>query len=432
MRKALALHGGKPVRTKPFPAYRTIGSEEKKAVTRVLDSGVLSRYLGVWGSDFNGGPEVRAFEKEWARSFGAKHAIAVNSCTTGLQAAVGAAGIGPGDEVIVSPYTMSASAVAPLWYGATPVFADIEEQYLCLDPRSVEKRITKRTKAIIVVDLFGQPYDRGAINALAKKYGLIVIEDAAQAAGGALERKQCGTLGHIGVFSLNYHKHIHTGEGGVVVTDNDELAERVRLIRNHAESVVEKKGVTNLGNMVGSNFRLTELAAAIGRTQLRKLRELNKKRIANAKFLSKHLAFPGITPAPVREGATHVYYTQPLFYDARKVGVSREAFLQALRAELPETKLREGHGALVFGGYVKPLYLLPLFQKRIAFGGGGLSFSTGTAHEYRKGLCPVAERLHEKTLLTHEFMHSFMERKDLDDVVAAFRKVYEHRTELTS
>ena len=426
MKKALAINGGKPVRTKLFPAYLTIGEEEKEAVTRVLDSGILSRYLGVWGDDFYGGPEVQAFEKEWAAYFGVKHAIAVNSATTGLQAALGAVGVSAGDEVIVSPYTMSASAVAPLWYGATPVFADIEQDYLCLDPRSVEERITKKTKAVVVVDLFGQPYDRDALRAIAKKHRLTIVEDAAQAPGAKHKGAYAGTLGDIGVFSLNYHKHIHTGEGGVVVTDNDALAERIRLIRNHAESVVEKKGVADLVNMVGSNFRMTEIGATIGRAQLLKLEGLNEKRIHNANYLARHLVVPGISFAPARPGSTHVYYQQALFYDEKKVGVSRDVFIRAVKAELPETALREGHGPLIGGGYVKPLYLLPLFQKRAFLGGQTLS-----ERRYERGLCPVAEDMHMKVLITHEFMHSFMKKRDLDDVIAAFEKVYKHRSELT-
>ena len=150
----LAINGGNKVRTKNFPAYKTIGKEEEKAVLKVIESGVLSRFLGCWHEDFYGGPEINALEKEWAEFFNVKHAIAVNSATSALFCAVGAAGVGPGDEVIVSPYTMSASAVAPLIYNAIPVFADIEEDYFCLDPDSIEKRITDRTRAIIVVDIF--------------------------------------------------------------------------------------------------------------------------------------------------------------------------------------------------------------------------------------------------------------------------------------
>lgn len=434
MSKVLAINGGTPVRTEPFPPHNTIGAEEKAAVNRVLDKGVLSRYIGAWGPEFYGGREVREFEQEWARYFGVKHAIAVNSCTTGLQVALGAAGIGPGDEVIVSPYTMSASATAPLWYGAIPVFADIEEEYFCLDPKSVEQRITERTKAIIPVDLFGQPYDADAINTIAKRRNLIVIEDCAQAPGARYQQRFAGTLGDMGVYSLNFHKHIHTGEGGVIVTDNDDLAERARLIRNHAEAVVEGTGVTDLTNMVGSNFRLTEIAAAIGRAQLRKLEQLNTKRTANCEYLVEGISrIPGIRPAKTRPGCSHVYYQHSLLYDEAAFGIPRNTFVQALKVELPSRGLGEHEGPLLSAGYVKPLYLMPLFQKKVAIGKDGYPFNSphyrGSV-SYQKGICPVAERMHERELIIHELIRPPMARGDLDDVVRAFHKVYEHRSEL--
>ena len=251
----LAVMGGTPVRKTPFPDYDVIGVGEKKAVNRVLKGKVLSRFFGSWHPNFYGGPEVKKLEEEWAKYFGVKHAIAVNSCTSGLYAAVGAVGVGPGDEVIVSPYTMSASATSILVFNGIPVFADIEEDYFCLDCKSVEERITPYTKAIVVVDLFGHPYNADKINKLAKKHDLKIIEDVAQAPAGSYGDKYAGTLADIGVFSLNYHKHIHCGEGGVVVTDNDELAERIRLIRNHAEAVVEDKGERSEERRVGKECR---------------------------------------------------------------------------------------------------------------------------------------------------------------------------------
>lgn len=431
---ALAIHGGTPVRTKKFPAYKVIGEEEKRVVARVLDSGVLSKYLGCWDPDFFGGLEVQAFEREWASYFGVKHAIAVNSATSGLQAAIGAAGIGPGDEVIVSPFTMCASASAPLIYGAIPVFADVEPDYFCLDPKSVEAHITAQTKAIIVVDIFGGVYNRDAINAIAKKHNLLVIEDCAQGPGAKLGSNYAGTLADIGVYSLNYHKHIHTGEGGVLVTNNDDLADRLRLIRNHAEGVVGDKGTTNLVNMVGFNFRLTELQAAIAREQLKKLEPLVSDRVKNCDYLAKELGIlPGIRFPGARPGTRQVYYFQPFLFAEKVVGVPRDLFIKAIKAELPETEGREGEGALISGGYNKPLYRLPLFEKRIAIGPSGFPWNSpqyqGTV-SYNPDQFPITERLHHEELGTHDMLRPPMSRADLDDVVTAFEKVYEHRQEL--
>jgi len=425
----LAINGGQQIRMKNFPAYKTIGKEEEEAVLKILRSGVLSKYLGVWHKDFYGGPEVQALEKQWQKYFKVKHAIAVNSCTSGLYCAVGVCGITPGDEVIVSPYTMSASATAPLVYGGIPVFADIEEDYFCLDPKSVEQKITKLTKAIIVVDIFGLPYDMKKINALAKKHHLYVIEDAAQAIGAKYKNKYAGTLGDIGVFSLNYHKHIHTGEGGIVVTNNDILAERVRLIRNHAESVVEEEGVTNLINMVGFNYRMTEINAAIGRTQLNKLNNLNKQRINNIQYLAKRLTqIPCLEPAKIRQGCIHVFYAHPIKFNQKIAGIHRDKFIAAVRAELKPVKLREAEEVMIGGGYVKPLYLLPMYQKKIAFGKLGYPWSIHKGKvNYSKGSCPVVEKMYEDILITHGLMYRGMTKKDLDDIIKAFEKVWRLR-----
>jgi len=427
----LAINGGKKIRDKKFPPYITIGKEEEKAVLRVLRSGVLSKFLGVWHKNFYGGPEVQALEREWAKYFKVKYAIAVNSCTSGLYCAIGACGIGPGDEVIVSPYTMSASATSILIFNAIPVFADIEEDYFCLDPKSVKKRITKRTKAIIVVDIFGQPYDVEKIHVLAKKHKLLVIEDCAQAPGAKYKNEFAGALGDIGVYSLNYHKHIHTGEGGIVVTNNSKLAERVRLIRNHAEVVVDKKGVANLVNMIGFNFRMTEIEAVIGRCQLKKLKNLIIKFRNNADYLARKLKkIPGIIAPSVRKDCSHVYYTQSYKFDEKKIGVSRDKFINTVRAELQPSKLREDEGITIGCGYVRPLYLEPIYQKLIGYGNKGCPFKCPWYKGkifYKKGICSTVERMHEKELFSIGLVNAAMKKKDLDDIIKAFEKVYKLR-----
>ncbi|MCL4469613.1 MAG: DegT/DnrJ/EryC1/StrS family aminotransferase [Sulfuricella sp.] len=420
----LAINGGAPVRSTPFPQYVTIGEEEKRAVMEVLDSTVLSKFLGTWSPDFYGGPRVQKLEREWAEYFGIRHAVSVNSATSGLYAAVGAAGIGPGDEVIVSPYTMTASATAALVYGGIPVFADIDPETFCLSPASIRERITPRTKAIIVVDIFGHPAEMNEIMQIAREHHLVVIEDAAQAPGAHYHGRNAGTLADMGVFSLNYHKTIHCGEGGVVVTNSDEFAERLQLIRNHGEVVVKKKGVTNLVNMVGFNYRMTEIEAAIASEQLKKLESLVAPRIEAAEFLTRELSgLPGLTPPTVRPNVRHGYYIYVMKYDALATGVSREVFAKALRAE----------GIPLGEGYVEPIYLQPMYQQRIAFGKGGFPFTypgyQGVLN-YEKGLCPVTERMHFKELLHGDFCHAGMMRQDLEDIVCAFRKVSKNTSEL--
>jgi perosamine synthetase len=420
----LAVNGGVPVRVDPFPAYVTIGDEEKRAVGEVLDSTVLSKFLGTWSADFYGGPRVQKLESEWAAYFGVAHAISVNSATSGLYAAVGAAGVGPGDEVIVSPYTMSASATAALVYGAIPVFADIDPETFCISPETIKQRITPHTKAIIVVDIFGHPADMAGIMKLAAEHNLTVIEDSAQAPGARLNDRYAGTLGHMGVFSLNYHKTIQTGEGGVVVTDDENLAERLCLIRNHAEVVVKGKGVQDVTNMIGFNYRMTEIEAAIASEQLKKLERLVSARVEAANCLTDRLAgFPGITPPVVRPGVRHGYYVFVIRYNAVTTGIARNRFVAALNAE----------GIPMAEGYVEPIYLEPVYQKRIAFGRDGFPFTypgyKGQV-DYSSGICPVAERMHYQEVIYTNVCHANITRRELDDVVTSFDKVLSNASEL--
>lgn len=413
-----ALLGGTPVRSTPFPVYRTIGAEEKQAVMAVLDSGVLSQFLGAWTPDFFGGPRVRELEADWCRDFAVAHAISVNSATSGLYAAVGAAGVGPGDEVIVSPYTMTASASAALVYGAVPVFADIDPETYCLTAETIRAKLSERTKAVIVVDIFGHPADFAPIMELASAHGLTVIEDCAQAPGALYHGKAAGTLAHMGVYSLNYHKTIHCGEGGIVVTDDPALAERLQLIRNHGEAVVKHMGYQGeLSNLVGFNYRMTEIEAAIAREQLKKLPQLVARRQENAAYLSQGLqGLRGLSLPQVAAGCTHGWYVYPLKYSAAATGISRATYLAALRAE----------GVEIAAGYVEPLYLQPLYQQKIAYGKEHFPFSLRPEVSYERGLCPVTERMHFDELLYSPLVHADLGPAELDQVIAAFHKIDRH------
>jgi perosamine synthetase len=419
MSETLALLGGPKTITQPFLPYNSIGKEEVDAAKNVVETGVLSKFLGCWElPDFYGGEKVQELEKNWAKFFNVKHAISVNSNTSGLIVALGAIGIEPGDEVIVSPWTMCASATSILVWNAIPVFADIEEETFNLDPQSIEKNITPFTKAIILPDIFGQAAQLDEIMAIAQKHNLKVIEDAAQAPGALYKNRYVGTVADIGVFSLNYHKHIHTGEGGICVTDNSELAERMQLIRNHAEACVEDKGVTNLTNMIGFNFRMTEIEAAIGIEQLKKLKRLADERTAVADRLSEGLRnLKGLRSPVIREGNTHVYYVYPIIVDENKIEISRQKLIEALQAEgVPGLN----------GGYAN-LHLMPMYQQKIAYGSKGFPWKSEFCKRdvpYAKGICPVAEKLQDSRYMGIELcLHQYTDN-EVDLVIDTFRKVW--------
>lgn len=415
--ETLALFDGPKTIDNEFKRYNPIGQEEMDAAKQVIESGVLSQYLGVWHEDFYGGPKVREFERQCADYFGVKYAVTVNSWTSGLVAAVGAIGIEPGDEIIVSPWTMSASATAILHWNAIPVFADIDPDTFNLDTKSVEENITPYTKAIMAVDIFGQSADMEELMAIASKHGLKVISDTAQAPGALYKGKHAGTLAHVGGYSLNYHKHIHTGEGGIIVTDDDEIAERLRLIRNHAEVVVDDKGVTDLSNMIGHNFRLGEIECAIGIEQLKKLGGIVESRQALANRLTEGLLdLHGLHTPVVKPDRTHVYYVYPMRLDIKELGISRERIRSALLAEGVEVSDR-----------YQNIHLLPLYQKKIAYGSNGFPWSSEICHrdvDYSKGICPVAEELNDSTYLGFGMCVYDLLDDDIDLIVAAFRKVW--------
>lgn len=378
----LAILGGPRTISHTLTPYRSYGSEETCAALRVLGSGMLSGFTADFDG-FSGGPEVQTFERSWADMFDVDYAVAVNSATSALIAALGAVRVRPGDEVIVSPWTMSATATAILAWGGMPVFADIEPDTYGLDPQAVRRAITRRTRAIIVSDIFGHAAQLDEIMAVAD--GVPVIEDAAQAPWALDHGRRVGTIGDIGVFSLNRHKHIQTGEGGIAVTNNWDYADRMRLVRNHGETVSD--------DTFGWNFRMGELEAAIGAEQLKKLPRLAVDRTTVGERLAKELEpLFGLDTPIVRSGCTHVFYMFPIVLDR---AVHRHEVVAALRAE----------GVPVTVGY-QNIHRLPIYR-------------------HGSAVCPVAEQLHDMTLISLETCAYQLHRYEIALIGTAFRKVWE-------
>lgn len=412
----LAIFGGAPVITQP-PPYASIGDLETSNVLEVLQSGCLSGFYGSWCDEFFGGPKIQALEAAWRDRFGTKHAVTVNSAASGLVAAMAAVGVSPGDEVIVPPFTMSASVVAPLTFGGIPVFVDIEPDTFCLDVDAVAAQITPRTRAVLVVNLFGHPARLRELRALCDRHGVFLVEDNAQAPLATEDGVLAGAIGHIGVFSLNYHKHIHSGEGGVCVTNDDALAKKLQLVRNHGENCVTDLGVQDLTNMVGYNLRMTEMSAAVALAQLARAEAHIDPRAALGDRLTAELSdLEGVVPSVTRAGCRHVYYLWTMKLDIDALGVSRSVFARALAAE----------GLGLGEGYVSPLYRLPLFQHRRAIGRDGWPF-TLTDRDYKDGLCPVTERLYERELLVYETCAFELSERYVDQIIECVRKVHAQR-----
>ena len=310
-----------------------IGEEEKRAVLEVLDSGIIAQ-----------GPRVKAFEEAFAAMCGVKYAIATTSGTTALHAALLAHGITGGDEVITSAFTFIASANSILYVGARPVFVDIDPATFNLDPALIEAAITPRTKAILPVHLYGLPCDMDSIMAIAKKHHLIMIEDACQSHGAEYKGKKAGSFG-TGTFSLYPTKNMTSGEGGMITTDDPVIDEKCRVIRQHG---MRKR---YYHDELGFNFRMTDIHAAVGLEQLKKLEKFNQKRQANAEFLSTHLR--GVTVPAVPEGCKHVYHQ----YTIRVPGGKRDA----LRAYLQE----HGVGSEVY--YPVPIHQQTFYVQELGY-----------------------------------------------------------------
>lgn len=417
----LALLGGSPVRKNKLQYISSIGEEEEKAVLDVLKSKRLSGFY----QDFEGGEKVKEFEERWSEYFGIKHSITMNSGTSALHAAIASTGVGPGDEVIVTAYSFTATASCIVMNNAVPIFCDIDPNTYNISTDKIESLITENTKVIVVVHLFGQSAQMDEIMRIANKYNLLVVEDACQAPGTKFRDELVGTIGHLGVFSTVETKNLVTGEGGIVITDNDDFAHKCKLVRNHGEAWMAGKPRAYLSNTLGYNYRMTEIQAAIGIEQLKKLDNLNATRNELAKFLMEELKdLNGISlPSEINDSQT-IHHLLCLQFEKEKLDISRETFIEAMGAE----------GIPVSKGYPHPMYLNPLFTEKIAFGNSGCPFTCplyGKEINYGIGLCPDAEKVCEKSIFFQHirYPHTI---GDMKDSITAFKKVIAGVSELTA
>ena len=390
MKEHLAIEGGSPVRATVLPYARQIVDDaDVAAVAQVLRSDWLTT-----------GPMVERFEAAFAEWVGAQHAVAVNSGTAALHAAAFAAGVGPDDEVIVTPMTFAASANCVLYLGGRPVFVDVRPDTLNIDPAAVTQAITARTRAIVAVDYTGQPADLDELRAIARQHGLTLIEDAAHALGATFRQQRIGALSDLTTFSLHPVKHITTGEGGLITTEDEALARRMRWFRNHGITSDHRQRAEKGGwyyEMVdlGYNYRLPDINCALGLSQLGKLEAwLARRREVVARYGAAFASQPAVQSLvilPDRQSAWHLY---PILLDLTRLRVGRTEVFAALRAE--------GIGVNVH--YI-PVYWHPYYQ------------SLG----YRHGLCPVVEAAYERLITLPLF--PAMTDQDVDDVIEAVTKV---------
>jgi dTDP-4-amino-4,6-dideoxygalactose transaminase len=399
----LAVEGGNPVRRAPLPGIerRAMGEEEIAALTEVIHSGQLGRH---------GGTKVKELEQVYAEFYGVKHAIAVSSGSAAVHTAVATIDPEPGDEIITTPCTDFGTVLGILFQNAIPVFADLDPETFCLDPASVEARITDRTRAILAVHLFGGLADVDALRTLADRRGIPLIEDCAQAQLSEYHGNLAGTMGTLGCFSLNTTKHLNAGEGGLVVTNDDALARRARLFADKAWPR-DEEGRYSL--FLGQNYRLGELQAAVALVGLHRLREnVAARRRAVDRIYERIVGVPGIRIPAELPNTQSSYWILHLFVDD---GIDADEAARALAAE----------GIPFSAKYVTPLYTWPVLRDRQTYGRSGFPFNspyTSRPFDYAPGLCPVFEAARERLILLS--VDEQWGDADADDVVAAIRKVF--------
>ena len=407
MSQALALLGGRPVRTRPFASWPVFGKPEEKRVLRTLRSGKWGRLDG---------PEVAEFEHRFAAMHGCKFGIAVVNGTVSLRIGLLAAGIRAEEEVIIPPYTFFSTGSAVVEANAVPVFADIDLETFNLDPEAVEAAITPRTRAIIPVHFAGQPANMDAIMALARKHKLVVIEDAAHAHGASYRNRPAGSLGDLASFSFQSSKNLTAGEGGIITTNNDALARACRSIHNCGRV---PGGLWYEHHVISGNYRLSEFQGAILNSQLDRLERQTRTRDRNGRYLAVRLArLPGVHPQERPAYCTrHSYHLFMLRVDAKEFGAPRSAVLKALQAE----------GIPCSGGYGFSLQYQPIFQNK-AF--GPFLPKASARLDYRKTRCPNSDLLCREQCIWLEQRLFLGSRADMDDITCAFEKVRENRARL--
>jgi len=417
----LAINGGSPIRTTPFPTWPIHDEAEVEAVSAVARSGKWWRCaysadeLETKNPDqIEGRSRVEVFEERFARAHGAKYAVAVTNGTAAIEIALRAGGIGPGDEVITTPYTFIATSLCIMNQLAVPVYTDIDPHSYNMDAAQIEGLITERTKAIIPVHFSGNLCDMQTISAIAKKHHLVVIEDAAHAHGVQLNGSQfAGTLGDMGCFSFQESKNVATGEGGMLLT-NDERYYELAFSLHHLGRLPDELWYKHFHQ--GWNARMNEFTAAIGIVQLDRLFEQNAKRMENASYLTTALSeLPGIEPCRNHPGITkHSHHLQMLRYDADAGGgMSRDDFVAALNAE----------GIPCLAGYTFPNYANPFMnseETRSRYAAAGITLPDYDTYAAR---CPHTERAcdHEAVWLEHRLLLG--NRSDMDDIIAGFTKL---------
>ena len=410
----LAIDGGTPVCTEKFPMWPAFSDETIRRAVEPLTSGRVNYWTG---------PEGVKFEEEWAQWNGAKYAISTSNGTSALHTAVAALGIGPGDEVICPSYSFIASSFCILQAGALPVFADVNESHT-LDPRAVESLINERTKAIIVVHLYGIVADMDPLLALAKKHRLFLIEDCAQCFGGVYKGKKAGTVGDVGCFSFCQSKHFTTGgEGGAIITDNEALHWECRSFRDHGYDIKERLRLLELESKlmyihqrVGFNYRMTEMQSVIGRCELARFDSWNlPARRKNGRFLVEALkGHPLVVHPPLdtreRENA---YWWAPFVLDADKVKVPVVKFVKAMEQE----------GVPVYGVQWPEMYREQAYRERNGFGRLKYPFDDPNARhiDYTKFDCKKAQWLEARTMCF--FTHPVYSERHMCFYVDAFKKV---------